>query len=440
MKKMLLKSVVLLCIIPVLLTSCNVPSDADTTAPESNAQTSPGTDAPAETDGTTAAVTDPPTLRKTAKPNLLKRKAMSQDEMMIYGTATPGSVIRVRYSNGTVDENTMHGEYFYIRVKVDENSGDAYISAQAEGCSASDETFVDARTGEDNTGVFAGKTSRLFFTDTVPFHQGYIHVDDSMTEYVKYVLQDRVKKVRDLTGKDTEFVYLICTNPSTIYCDELFEGYSNKQNKTPTTEFVKAMADVDGVIVPDMRQILNQHRDEPIFFRTDTHWSELGAYYAYEALMTEVKKDHSDAVQRTLDQFKKVEVDCSAGDLASMLGINKGMNEKVTFVDANFEDPGVYYQAKREMGRRINVDVGEYPTKGINEGIEGPTAYFMGDSYGAFLLPYIGMSFSQVDLNDGALWNYTMDYEKIAAEKPDYIVFCYTERNISSDFSVILAE
>ena len=35
----------------------------------------------------------------------------------------------------------------------------------------------------------------------------------------------------------------------------------------------------------DLTTILNEHRDEAIFYRTDHHWTSLGAYYGYVALM-----------------------------------------------------------------------------------------------------------------------------------------------------------
>ncbi len=35
----------------------------------------------------------------------------------------------------------------------------------------------------------------------------------------------------------------------------------------------------------DVNAALSQHKDEPIYYRTDHHWSSLGAYYGYAALM-----------------------------------------------------------------------------------------------------------------------------------------------------------
>lgn len=34
----------------------------------------------------------------------------------------------------------------------------------------------------------------------------------------------------------------------------------------------------------DVRQTLAEHKDEYIYYRTDHHWTSLGAYYAYQQL------------------------------------------------------------------------------------------------------------------------------------------------------------
>lgn len=46
--------------------------------------------------------------------------------------------------------------------------------------------------------------------------------------------------------------------------------------------------------------LLHQHRDEYIYFRTDHHWTALGAYYAYTAFMTQLGKN-----AYSLDSFKE---------------------------------------------------------------------------------------------------------------------------------------
>lgn len=44
-----------------------------------------------------------------------------------------------------------------------------------------------------------------------------------------------------------------------------------------------------GVTPVDIYDALNQHKEEPIYFNTDTHWTALGAYYAYEVFCAQAE-------------------------------------------------------------------------------------------------------------------------------------------------------
>ena len=52
----------------------------------------------------------------------------------------------------------------------------------------------------------------------------------------------------------------------------------SSQRETTATVYNGYTADI---IPVDIYDILNLHKDEYIYFNTDTHWSPLGAYYAY---------------------------------------------------------------------------------------------------------------------------------------------------------------
>lgn len=54
--------------------------------------------------------------------------------------------------------------------------------------------------------------------------------------------------------------------------------------------------------------LLHQHRDEYIYFRTDHHWTALGAYYAYTAFMTQLGKN-----AYSLDSFKEHDMGAFVG-------------------------------------------------------------------------------------------------------------------------------
>lgn len=65
-----------------------------------------------------------------------------------------------------------------------------------------------------------------------------------------------------------------------FYLPKKYAKYSNSEKRE--IEFIYSKL-TDGVIPVDAYSALEAHKDEYIYFRTDHHWSDLGAYYAYTA-------------------------------------------------------------------------------------------------------------------------------------------------------------
>ena len=65
-----------------------------------------------------------------------------------------------------------------------------------------------------------------------------------------------------------------------IWRDQLPEG-AESMDQWAYLEQVKET----GAIYVDVGGLLAEHSDEAIFYRTDHHWTSLGAYYGYAALM-----------------------------------------------------------------------------------------------------------------------------------------------------------
>ena len=75
------------------------------------------------------------------------------------------------------------------------------------------------------------------------------------------------------------------------YDASLFESETARNNEKTIAEFVKAYADKFGKgneagdeYVTDLGDNLKKHANEYIYYRTDHHWTSLGAYYGYEAV------------------------------------------------------------------------------------------------------------------------------------------------------------
>ncbi len=76
-----------------------------------------------------------------------------------------------------------------------------------------------------------------------------------------------------------ELNVMVCVIPTAVsyYCPEGAAAYSGSQLVQINNVIEHLRDDVIGV---NIYSILGEHRDEPIYLRTDHHWAPLGAYYA----------------------------------------------------------------------------------------------------------------------------------------------------------------
>ncbi len=426
---------------PVGTDSATDPSDTTQTTTSSVITTPQQTTPPITTSPvTTSPETKPPTVA-TAKPVVLGRYNCAPDRVIIYGSCESDSVITSWGASGKKEVNKAGGKYFYVEHSVG-STEKITLTATAPGKLES-KTVTTTISNAPGTGmsVFGAKNSRMMMQATLNHLLGQVRAQQSDIDNTKQTLIGVRDLIRSYTGKNTKIIYMIAPNPCTVYYDEqrdYLQSAVKRQELTPAWQFVNAMQGVEGFIVPDLYTRFNQIKSEDIFFRTDTHWSELGAFYAYTEMMKYVKKDFPNAPAYSLNDFNVVYEDCAAGDMAGMIGAT-GMREDTPFLYPKFSEVGAYYPARRAVEKNIGCAPGLYPTYSSIKGSSLPTCYFMADSYGAYFLPFAGMSFGQMYGNaTGAMWNYTIDWDLLAEKKPDYILYVYTDRNIAPDMAQLL--
>jgi hypothetical protein len=96
--------------------------------------------------------------------------------------------------------------------------------------------------------------------------------------YAKYVANYK----KDL-GNKVNVYSMVIPVPSSIYLtDKLYEKYGGKQ--IDKINYIIERFENTGVIPVSIYDTLKSHKNEEIYFRTDHHWTMLGAYYAAEQL------------------------------------------------------------------------------------------------------------------------------------------------------------
>lgn len=174
-----------------------------------------------------------------------------------------------------------------------ENTGDGTQSGDGQDPEGGDQADAD-KSGEDKAGVTTTKpaSSNVITTSDKPYQSGGVYVVGSagyeMYNYVgslaeKY--QSTVNAVADsLSGVSQVYAMAIPLSSGITLPDELFSDIPGSDQAQAEKDILAGMG--QNVKTIPLHDVMMSHRTEYIYFRTDHHWTALGAYYAYVQFCT----------------------------------------------------------------------------------------------------------------------------------------------------------
>ena len=174
-----------------------------------------------------------------------------------------------------------------------ENTGDTQPGDKQDTTGDTDNTDAD-KSGEDKSGVTTTKpaSSNVITTSDKPYQSGGVYVVGSagyeMYNYVgslaeKY--QSTVNAVADsLSGVSQVYAMAIPLSSGITLPDELFSDIPGSDQAQAEKDILAGMG--QNVKTIPLHDVMMSHRTEYIYFRTDHHWTALGAYYAYVQFCT----------------------------------------------------------------------------------------------------------------------------------------------------------
>lgn len=174
-----------------------------------------------------------------------------------------------------------------------ENTGDGTQSGDGQDPEGGDQADAD-KSGEDKAGATTTKpaSSNVITTSDKPYQSGGVYVVGSagyeMYNYVgslaeKY--QSTVNAVADsLSGVSQVYAMAIPLSSGITLPDELFSDIPGSDQAQAEKDILAGMG--QNVKTIPLHDVMMSHRTEYIYFRTDHHWTALGAYYAYVQFCT----------------------------------------------------------------------------------------------------------------------------------------------------------
>lgn len=234
----------------------------------------------------------------------------------------------------------------------------------------------------------------------------------------------------------TRLVFMVVPNQCLIYPETMPDRYPRSTADYTLLDQFTAAAKEAGAIVLDLYPVMEEHKNDEfkIYHKTDSHWTDYGAYWGCHTLITEIAKDYPDAVPMVIGEdvsFYTKEVE--AGDMMTHFEVDNALvSETATFAEwlVDYPNrPNIYVDNRCEIDNHLVS--GNQVITNPNAGDKNlPSAMIIRDSFSFNAFAYLNQYFSEVH------WNYTWDYKfkkvDIVRADVDYLIYLISEKSLSS--------
>lgn len=228
-----------------------------------------------------------------------------------------------------------------------------------------------------------------------------------------------VTAIADVLGPDVRTFSMAVPNAAAFYAPSEYRTGDHDQKKMIDHCYSK----LGGNVIPVQTYInLAKHIDEDIYFRTDHHWTQLGAYYAYEKFC-----EAAGFTVEPLDRFEAGVYENFIGSMYTFLydepqaQILRSEPDTLCFYrpfveakaryysDASLSDEGVIgvisYIESSVSNKYLTYCGGDHPIVIVRTDVEGPVCLLLKESYGNAMIPWLTSHYSKIVVVDPREFN-----------------------------------
>jgi hypothetical protein len=227
--------------------------------------------------------------------------------------------------------------------------------------------------------------------------------------------REALARARDwLHHRRIAFVFTIAPDKHVIYPEHVPPTIRVVHTASRTDQVYAALAGT-GVHAVDLRTALRDAKmRERLFYLTDTHWNDRGAFVAYQQIVDAVRAQ----VPATPPAWTRADFDATEAwipgkDLAGMIGLKRVLHEwDLRLVPRRQRRARVVDPPEAQP----NAEVGRLVTEIQDPSL--PRAVIFRDSFGSRLAPFLSEHFSRAVY----LWQNDFDANVVTEEHPDVVI------------------
>lgn len=241
---------------------------------------------------------------------------------------------------------------------------------------------------------------------------GYLIEQHLPQEYDGELTDKRLDQLRQLTERYPQSLVMLAPTADNILAEKL-PSHAVSYDQSRLMERVKGQIGEEHVI--DLFPILREHREEYIYYRTDHHWTTLGAYYAYLEWARKVGYPPRDYDPQDLETVS----DSFLGTLHSRINLPMEPDEIQIFPRTNRRSVRITYDFDRETSSYYEPSYLEdknqygYFLDDNHAFVEIETAYYadgkelfiIKDSYANSLIPILAPHYEKIYVLDLRYYN-----------------------------------
>ena len=266
--------------------------------------------------------------------------------------------------------------------------------------------------------VIIGKNNWLFYKDTL---DDFTHSNLLKQEELERIKDNLEIQKKWLKKQGIEFVVMVAPNKNSIYSEYMSAKYNVINNNSRLDQFIAYMLKHSDIKLVDVRgEMLQKKKTNTLYYKTDTHWNDVGAFIGYKKLMGVVGEIFGMIKPYDFKDYSIKKATDYSGDLAEMMSLKGVIKESNFVMKKNNREEYKYLTASKEK----NIIVTEISNSKF------PKAVMFRDSFSIRMIPFISNHFSRIVYD----WGSYFDAELIKAEKPDIVIREVVERSFKEAF------
>lgn len=260
--------------------------------------------------------------------------------------------------------------------------------------------------------VIAGKEGWLFYSvkydgDPMADYDGSKPLSKSELKAIARNCETMDAYMKERGG---EFILFIAPNKERVYSEYMPDKYgapAENDNVTTLVSYIREHTDVKVVYCYEDLMAEKGKTAEPLYYKTDTHWNQYGAYVGSSRLLGELGIK--------LPQATAVKAGEGSGDLARLLHLSA----MFAGADNEYEMEGFKPEGERYDNEGYHSEI-----RYVNAAGDPRRVYMCRDSFGDAMVDYVGSCFAETKF----IYQQDFSLKDVKEFEPDILVYEVVER------------